>query len=73
MNALPEETTTSCDDEDNEFPILVHIHHMHCVVHIFQLLIKDCLKQPYCNKLLTKTRHIVLKLHSPYILSMLER
>ena len=73
---MPEQTTTSCDDEDgddNEFPIPVHIHHMRCVVHTFQLFIKDCLKQPHCNKLLTETRHIVAKLRSPHTLSLFER
>ena len=73
---LPEETTTSSDDEDgddNEFPILLYIHHMRCIVHTLQLLIKDCLKQSHCNKLLTKTCHIVAKLPSLKIFSMLER
>ena len=44
-----------------------------CVVHTLQLAIKDGLKLPNCDKLLTKTRHIVTKLRSPNILSLLEK
>ena len=46
---------------------------MRCAVHTLQLAIKDGLKQPNRNKLLTKTRHIVAKLRSPNILSVLEK
>ena len=49
-------------DDDNELPSLVRIHHMRCAVHTLQLSIKDGLKQSHCNKLLTKTRHVVAKL-----------
>ena len=51
----------------------VNIHHMRCVVHTLQLAVKDGLKQPHCEKLLTKTRHIISKLRSPNVLSLLEK
>ena len=51
----------------------INIHHMRCAVHTLQLAIKDGLKLPNCDKLLTKTRHIVTKLLSPNILSLLEK
>jgi len=75
--ALTEETATpiSADDEDslyNEFATRVHIHHTRCAVHTLQLSIKDGLKQPQCDKLLTKTRRVVAKLRTPNILSLLE-
>ena len=43
--------------EDN-WEMRVNIHHMRCAVHTLQLAIKDGLKLPNCDKLLTKTRHI---------------
>ena len=50
------------DDDDNELPSLVRIHHMRGAVPTLQLSIKDGLKRSHCNKLLTKTRHVVAKL-----------
>ena len=76
-SALLEETPSLLEeddgDDDNELPSLVRIHHMRCAVHTLQLSIKDGLKQPHCNKLLTKTRHVVAKLRSPNVLSLLEK
>ena len=46
---------------------------MHCAVHTLQLSIKDGLKQPNCNKLLTKTRHVFAKLRYLNVLSLLEK
>ena len=43
------------------------------LVRTLQLAIKDGLKLPNCDKLLTKTRRIVFKLQSPNILSLLEK
>ena len=60
-------------DDDNELPSLVRIHRMRCAVHTLQLSIKNGLKQPHCNKLLTKTRHVVDNLRSPNVLSLLEK
>ena len=60
-------------DSDNEPVMLVNIHHMRCAVHTLQLAIRDGLKQPQCEKLLTKTRHIVAKLCSPNVLALLEK
>ena len=61
------------DDIEDDCAMRVNIHHMHCAVHTLQLAIKDGLKLPNCDKLLTKTRHIVTKLLSPNILSLLEK
>ena len=60
-------------DDDNELPSLVRIYHMRCTVQTLQLSIKDGLKQLDCNKLLTKTRHVVAKLRSPNVFSLLEK
>ena len=59
------DSDNSQDEEADEFQdyngieescaMRVNIHHMRYAVHILQLAIKDCLKQPNCNKLLTKT------------------
>ena len=57
------------DGIENDCAMRVNIHHMRCAVHTLQLAIKDGLKLPNCDKLLTKTRHIVTKLRSPNILS----
>ena len=78
VTVSPDEIPSDDDDEnddDNEFAgaNLVHIHHMSCVVHMLQLAIKDRLKQPHCNPLLTKTRHVVAKLPSPNVLTLLEK
>ena len=76
-SALPEETPSLLEeddgDDDNELPSLVCIHHVRCAVHTLQLSIEDNLKQPHCNKLLTKTRHVVAKLRSPNAISLLEK
>ena len=75
-SALLEKTPSLLEDDgddDNELPSLVRIHHMRCAVHTLQLPIKDGLKYPHCNKLLTKTRHVVAKLRSPNVLSLLEK
>ena len=73
----PDEMHNSAVDEevdsDDEPVMLVNIHHMRCPVHILQLAIRDSLKQPQCEKLLTKTRHIVAKLCSPNGLALLEK
>ena len=58
---------------EDDCAMRVNIHHMRCAVHTLQLAIKDDLKLPNCYKLLTKTRHIVTKLRSPNILSLLEK
>ena len=60
-------------DSADEPLMLVNIHHMRCAVHTLQLAIRDGLKQPQCEKLLTKTRHIVAKLCSPNVLALLEK
>ena len=76
-SALLEETPSLIeeddDDDENELPSLVCIHHMRCAVHTLQLSIKNGLKQPHCNKLLTKTRHVVAKLRSSNVISLLEK
>ena len=53
------------DGIEDDCAMRVNIHHMRCAVHTLQLAIKDGLKLPNCDKLLTKTRHIVTKLRSP--------
>ena len=78
VTVSPDEIPSDDDDEnddDNEFAgaSLVHIHHMRCVVHTLQLAIKDGLKQPHCNQLRTKTRHVLAKLRSPNVLTLLEK
>ena len=60
-------------DDDNKLPSLAHIYHMYCAVNTLQLSIKGGLKQPHCNKLLTKTCHLVAKLCCPNALSLLEK
>ena len=67
------ESNDESDNEIDECADSVQIHHKRCAVHTLQLAIQDGLKQPNCNKLLTKTRHIVAKLRSPNILSVLEK
>ena len=59
-------------DSDDEPVMLTNIHHMRCAVHTLQLEIRDGLKQPQCEKLLTKTRHIVAKLRFPNVLAYLK-
>ena len=70
-SALLEETPSLLeedgDNDDSELPSLVCIHHMRCAVHTLQLSTNDGLKQPHCNKLLIKTRHLVAKLRSPNV------
>ena len=46
---------------------------MRCAVHTLQLAIRDGLKLPNRDRLLTKTRHIVFKLRSPNTLFLLEK
>ena len=58
--------------EDN-CAMRVNIHHLRCAVHTLQFAIKDGLKLPNCNKLLTKTRHIITKLRFTNILSVVEK
>ena len=75
---VPEADPDTLQDEDadefeNDCAMRVNIHHMRCAVHTLRLAIKDCLKQPHCDKLLTKIRHIVSKLRSPNVLSLLEK
>ena len=76
-SALPEETPSLLEeddgDDDNKLPSLVRIHHMRWAVHPLQLSIKDGLKQPHCNKLLTKTRDVVSKLRTLNVLFLLEK
>ena len=74
-SALLKETLLEEDDDndDNELPSLVRIHHMRCAVPTLQLSIKDSLKQSHCNRLLTKTCHVVAKLCSPNVFSLLEK
>ena len=76
-SALLQETPSLLEenegDDDNELPSLVCIHHVRCAVHTLQFSIKDGLKQPHCNKLLTKTHHVVAKLRSPNVISLLEK
>ena len=73
----PDEMHNSAVDEDvdsDDEPVMfVNIHHMRCAVHTLQLTIRDGLKQPQCEKLLTKTRHIDAKLRSPNGLAFLEK
>ena len=53
-SALLEETPSLLEEDDdndhNELPSLVCIHHMRCAVHTLQLSIKNGLKQPHYNK-----------------------
>ena len=46
-------------DTEDDCAMRVNIQHMRRAVHTLQLAIKDGLKQPHYDKLLTKTRHIV--------------
>ena len=46
-------------DTEDDCAMRVNIQHMRCAVHTHQLAIKDGLKQPHYDTLLTKTRHIV--------------
>ena len=59
--------TTNYDDDDSSYsPYALRSPH-------FSTFIKDGLKQPHCNKLLTKTRLVVAKLRSPNVLALLEK
>ena len=49
-------------DIEDDYAMHINIHHMRCAVHTRQLAIKDGLKQPHYDKLLTKTHHTVSKL-----------
>ena len=73
----PDEMHNSAVDEevesDDEPVMLVNIHHMRRAVHTLQLAIRDGLKQPQCEKLLTRTRYIIAKLRSPNVLALLEK
>ena len=60
-------------DIEDDCAMRINIYHMRCAVHTLQLASKDGLKQPHCNKLLTKTRHVVSKLRSPKVLFLMER
>ena len=60
-------------DIEDDCTMRINIYHMRCAVHTTQLAIKDGLKQPHYNKLLTKTRHIVSKFRSPKVLSLMEK
>ena len=60
-------------DIENDCAMHINIHHMRCAVHTLQLAIKDDQKQPHYENLLTKTRHIVSKLRSPKVLSLMEK
>ena len=61
------------DGIEDDCAMRVNIHHMRCAVYTVQLAIKEGLKLPHSNKLLTKNRQIVSKLRSPNILSLLEK
>ena len=63
----------ACDGIEDGCAMLVNIHNMHCAIHTLQLAIRDGLKQQHCDKLLTKTGHIVFKLRSLNVLSLLEK
>ena len=63
----------ACDGIEDGCAMLVNIHNMHCVIHTLQLAIRDGLKQQHCDNLLTKTCHIVFKLRSLNVLSLLEK
>ena len=59
------ETTNESEDYgdiEDDCAMRINIHHMRCADHTLQLAIKDDLKQPNYDKLLTKTNHIVSKL-----------
>ena len=43
-------------DIKDDCAMRINIHRMRCAVHTLQLAIRDGLKQPHYNKLLTKTR-----------------
>ena len=51
----------------------INIHQMRCAVLTLQLAFQDGLKQPHHDKLLTKTRHIVSKIRSPKVLTLIKR
>ena len=60
-------------DIEDDCAMRINIRHMRFAVHTLQLAIKDGLKQLHYDKLLTKTRHIVSKLRSPKVLSLMEK
>ena len=61
------------DGIEDDCAMRVNIHHMRCAVHILQLAIKNNLKLPHCDELLTKSSHTVSELRSPNVLSLLEK
>ena len=71
-----DETANESEDYGNiedDCAMRINIHHLRFAVHTLQLAIKDGLKQPHYDKLLTKTCHIVSKLGSPKVLSLMEK
>ena len=60
-------------DIEDDCAMRINIHHMRCAVQTLQLAIKDGLKQPHYDKLLTKTCHIVSKLRTPKVWSLMKK
>ena len=47
--------------------------HMRCAVHTLQLAIRDCLKEKYVNRLVSKVRHVAITARTSKIDAILKR